>query len=863
MGETRLLPISELPSRFRQIFPYVNFNHVQSKVYKTMLETNKPIVVSAPTGSGKTGVFELAIIKLIMDCESSLINTGAIKIVYLAPTKALCSERRDDWANKFSPFNIHCYELTSDITTATNYKNLQQSCILLATPEKWDSITRSWIGHKMFAQAIRLLLIDEVHLVNDGIRGATLEAVISRMKTIRSMIWPMMQDNLRFVAVSATVSNLEDIADWFSTPTSKTEIFQVDPCERPVSLRTVVLGYSVGANINEFSFDNQLNHKVADVIKEYSNQKPTLVFCATRKSAMITATTLVKEGKFDMCFSMDKRKLYLQLSATIRDKTLQETTRFGVAFHHAGLCMGDRRAIESGFIDGHVMILCSTSTLAMGVNLPAHLVIIKNTSFYCEGQFKPYTESSLVQMIGRAGRPQFDTHATAVIMTKLSCRGDIEKMLVGNLIVDSQLHKFLTEHINSEIVLGTIDDDIVARKWIDSTFLRVRLMKNPENYGLKSNSSLAVKENIMINLCKESIALLLKHGMINRTSQGKLESTDSGRAMARHYISLNTMIKLVSLKGTESLRDLLEIVSSSLEVTSDVQLRQEDRTSLNSIIYPKDESHKLRFPVTGDKINTKEKKAFVLIQATFNNSRITENTILQESMRIVRCSERVVNCLREVALMNRDIPYTLLLNVIILSQCSAAKLWEDSIYVSRQIEKIGPILSQNLARNNLTSFDSLRKANPRNIEIFCSRLPPFGSSVQQTCFGLPVYDLKILFRPAPKMRFKIQLLVEVQLVNGQDLRNNQSLPKRHQCTLIVGCPANNRLLLRQNVMDSTLLARPDLTICYGTDVNKTDLPDNFEEIEAHLMSEMFVGLNAKKVVKYIEPEEEFDESIDT
>lgn len=856
MGETRLLPISELPARFRQIFPYVNFNHVQTLVYRTMLETDKPIIVSAPTGSGKTGVFELAIVKLIMDSQASAIDMGAVKIVYLAPTKALCAERRDDWSNKFEPFNIHCYELTSDITTASNFKNLQQSSILLATPEKWDSITRSWIGHKMFVQAIRLLLIDEIHLVNDGVRGATLEAVISRMKTIRSLIWPTQQDNLRFVGVSATVSNVNDIADWFSTPSSKTEMFQVDPRERPVTLETKVLGYN--SNGNEFTFDAQLNHKLAEVIKKYSEEKPTLIFCATRKSAMTAATTLVKDSRFDMCYAMEKRKMYLQISNMVTDKTLQETTRFGIAFHHAGLGQKDRRLIESGFVDGHVMILCSTSTLALGVNLPAHLVIVKNTMFYSEGTFKPYTESSLVQMIGRAGRPQFDTHATAVIMTKTSCQSGIEKMLTGKLVVDSQLHKYLTEHLNSEIVLGTINDDVIARKWIDATFLRVRLMRNPENYGLTKNCSLAVKENIMINFCKESIELLLKYGMIKRTNQGLLEATDCGRAMAKHYISLNTMVKLVNLKGSERLRELLEIVASSSEVSGEVQLRMEDRSALAPILSPKDEFNALRFPV-GDRVNTKEKKAFVLIQALFGNIHIAENTLLQESIRVSRCSDRVVSCLKEIALIDRNINYTLLLSVLILAQCFFAKLWENSIYVSKQIEKIGPILSQNLARNNLTTFESLRRANPRNIEIFCGRLPPFGSHVQQTCFGLPVYDLKLHFRAIPGMRYKIQLLVEVFMVNGQDVRHKQSLPNRHACILIVGCPRTNKLLLRQSVPDSSLLARPDLTMCYGADLDKTELPNNLDDIEARLISDMFVGLNAQTVVQYIEPEEEAPE----
>lgn len=843
------IPTSELPARFRCVFPYVSFNHVQSLVYKTVMDSSKPIVVSAPTGSGKTGVFELAIIKMIMDCETRCADLGASKIVYLAPTKALCSERRDDWSKKFSPFDIQCHELTSDVESAINFKNLQRSSILLATPEKWDSVTRSWSGQKAFIQSIRLLLIDEIHLVNDGERGATLEAVISRMKTIRSLIWPTEPDNLRFVAVSATVSNIKDIAEWFSTPTSKAEIYQVDPKERPVKLRTVVLGYSTNANMNEFSFDHLLNHKLPDVVKDYAEEKPALIFCATRKSAVSAASTLAKEGKLDMSYSTERRNYHLQLSRQMHDKTLQELTRFGIAFHHAGLNTSDRRTIEAAFIDGRIMILCCTSTLALGVNLPAHLVIIKNTLFYDSGEHRPYTESTLVQMIGRAGRPQFDTDATAVIMTKASCRDSIEKMLTGKLIVDSQLHKYLTEHMNSEIVLNTITNDNVARKWIDSTFLHVRLMKSPENYGLSKNSSKTVKEDTIIQLCKGSVALLLQHKMVKRGKQGQLEATEAGRAMARHYVSLNTMVKLLQLTGTETLLDLLSIVCSSQEVASDIQVRAEDKSGLNKLL-----DSGLRFPI-GDKIQTREKKATVLMQAVFGNLTIPESHLFLESLRVAKNADRVVSCLRDVALINTNISYKLLLNVITLSQCFAARLWEDSIYVAKQLEKIGNTLSHNLASSGLTSFELIRKASPRNIEIFCGRLAPFGSNVQQTCYGLPIYELKLYFRTIPGVKDKIQLLVEITMENGQDLRQKQSLPAHHRSVLIVGNVRDNKLLLRHEVSDAVLIARPDMTVCVGVDLDRTDLPNNHDTIEAHLMSEMFVGLNVKKTVSYVEPDD--------
>ncbi|KAA3681016.1 uncharacterized protein DEA37_0000496 [Paragonimus westermani] len=89
----------------------------------------------------------------------------------------------------------------------------------------------------------------------------------------------------------------------------------------------------------------------------------------------------------------------------------------GVGYHHAGLESTDRQLVEQAFLSGCLPVLASTSTLSIGLNLPAHLVIIKNTEQVINGQLKGYNSTQITQMIGRAGRPQFDTEGVAVIMT--------------------------------------------------------------------------------------------------------------------------------------------------------------------------------------------------------------------------------------------------------------------------------------------------------------------------------------------------------------------------------------------------------------------------------------------------------------
>ena len=98
---SNLVAVSRLPQKYRSVFSkFEYFNDVQSEVYEDVMETSDPIVISAPTGCGKTALFELAIICHLM---KRMANS---KMVYIAPIKALCSERYSDWMSKFSDHQL-------------------------------------------------------------------------------------------------------------------------------------------------------------------------------------------------------------------------------------------------------------------------------------------------------------------------------------------------------------------------------------------------------------------------------------------------------------------------------------------------------------------------------------------------------------------------------------------------------------------------------------------------------------------------------------------------------------------------------------------------------------------------------------
>ncbi|XP_048478525.1 probable ATP-dependent DNA helicase HFM1 [Plutella xylostella] len=315
--------IEEIDEKYRSVFTYPFFNLVQSKIIEDALYSDKSMVVCAPTGSGKTVVFEMAIVQLLMKLDD-MNYTDDFKIIYMAPVKAVCSERLSEWYPKFTRLGLLCIEVTGD--TDVDFSKLQPYRIIITTPEKWDVLTRRWTDYRALVGVIKLFLIDEVHILNDETRGPTLEAVVSRMKTIE-------------------------------------------------------------------------------------------IFCNTRKSVVMTAETLSRE--LTITFNPEQKAKLMQLASNIKNKKLQSLVMNGVGLHHAGLLYEERVSIEQGFRQRDLPILITTTTLAMGVNLPAHLVIIKNTQQYINGSYQEYSISTVLQMVGRAGRPQFDTEATAVIMTRM------------------------------------------------------------------------------------------------------------------------------------------------------------------------------------------------------------------------------------------------------------------------------------------------------------------------------------------------------------------------------------------------------------------------------------------------------------
>ncbi|KAH8666872.1 P-loop containing nucleoside triphosphate hydrolase protein, partial [Xylariales sp. PMI_506] len=737
-GSHLVNPNEVLPDKLRTIFPYELFNAVQSKCFSSVYGSNNNIVISAPTGSGKTVLLELAICRLV-----TTLKNEDFKIVYQAPTKSLCSERARDWARKFHHIGLQCVELTGD-TSQAETRRVSSASIIVTTPEKWDSITRKWWDHKKLVQMVRLVLIDEVHILKD-VRGATLEAVVSRMKTSGA--------NVRLVALSATVPNIGDIANWLGRDHAN----QQEPAEslsfgeelRPVKLKKYVYGYDGPAN--DFVFDQSLDGKLNMLLGQHASGKPIIIFCFTRKSCQHTARKLAEwwtSRRED-----EKPWPGPTQNVPVINNDLQEIVRYGVAFHHAGLDVQDKASVERHYLTGQIHVICCTSTLAVGVNLPCHTVVLKGTVGWTDDGPQEYSDLEVMQMLGRAGRPQFDKGAVAIIMTKRSNIARYERMISGEEVLESKLHLNLIEHLNSEIGLGTIHDLDTAREWIAGTFLYVRMRQAPDHYqaGLPSQEdplqpTERSPDDRIRAWCERDIELLQKYGLI--TDQKSFSCTEYGMAMSRYMIQFDTMKMLLSIPRSPTLEQLLAMLSKAAEFR-DLRFKPAEKAifrSMNqSVLYPIKEA-----------ITDAWHKIYLCVQihlgalelpATKEAGHLKRQLALDKSLAFERM-KRLIRCVIDCKVSDGD---GMGVEVSLeLARAIAADSWENHPAQLQQISGIGSVGMRKLCSYDIQSVVNLSRASFTDIDRMMSRNPPFGKNLLKTLEDFPSLTLQVQLVDSPK-----------------------------------------------------------------------------------------------------------------
>jgi helicase len=406
----------------------------------------KNLVLASPTASGKTLVAELCALKHVVE--------GDGKVLYLSPLRALASEKWEEFKKYTSIKKRNGRRVSVGISTGDYDSSdpwMGKYDIIVTTNEKADSLLRhraKWVND------VSLVVADEVHLLNEPERGPTLEVVLARLMQVNP--------DIQLVVLSATIKNVEEIAEWLKAIPVTTDW-------RPVTLREGVFHHDEilfkdgGAQKIEKTAKNPAVNLATYTVKSGGQ---ALAFAGTRRNTISLAKKIA--AKIAPVLSKPLKRSLKQLSEQVLStgartrisEQLAEVVAKGAAFHHAGLGGSHRKLIEQSFREGKIKILTATPTLAFGVNLPARVVIINEYRRYESGYgYYPIPVLEYKQMAGRAGRPRYDKVGDSILIAKTEDERDY--LMESYILADTERiwSKLAVERILRSHVLATIASD--------------------------------------------------------------------------------------------------------------------------------------------------------------------------------------------------------------------------------------------------------------------------------------------------------------------------------------------------------------------------------------------------------------------
>ncbi|MEM3818821.1 MAG: DEAD/DEAH box helicase [Nitrososphaerota archaeon] len=479
----------------------------QEEAIKAGILEGENIILSTPTASGKTLAALLA--------ASTHLSRGG-KVLYLVPLRALASEK--------------IVEINDILCTGSSFKSaistgdydssdpwLQAFDIIVSTNEKADSLLRhgaQWI------KDISLVILDELHLVNDSERGPTLEIVITRLRRILP--------KAQYIGLSATISNAEDLGEWLNAKVIKSDW-------RPVPLKEGVLTDSTiefeDGEIKELNVlhKNVVVNAILNIVEEGGQ---VLVFASTRKKAEDYAYKIAQafNERLDI-ISWEEREMLREYSTELISEersgfteNLARLVEAGAAFHHAGLASYHRKIIEEAFRNRVLKTVVATPTLAAGVNLPARMVLITEVKRYVPGYgYQKIPVIEYKQFCGRAGRPRYDEIGYAVTIS----RTEEEKNYIIQEYVNGELEKIVSR-LSSEKHLRTHVLAIISSAEVESISNLLRFFE--ETYLGYLYGSRVVRSKI------ESTLEFLKSYRFIEIDGNRLRATKLGVRVSQLYI---------------------------------------------------------------------------------------------------------------------------------------------------------------------------------------------------------------------------------------------------------------------------------------------------------------------------------------
>ena len=457
-------------------YPFEHFNKVQSRVFE-VCDKNCNCVIAAATGVGKTICAEMFM--------ANEVRVRGGKAIYLAPLRALAKEKIDDWTAPGSIFSdLKIAICTGDYRlTDSKLKELESADIIVMTSEMLSSRCRNMESEKSeFLKSCGTLVVDEAHLLTVPGRGDHLEVGLMKFSAIAK--------DPRIVFLSATMPNVDEVANWLACSLVMKDTYLISSDYRPCPLDIHYEEYETGESY-ELTEEYKVS-KAVDIVREYKDDK-FLVFVHSKSTGERVRHALEDRG-------------------------------VKCEFHNADLDKDRRHEVESNFKHGDLRVIVATSTLAWGINSPSRRVVITGVH---RGMSEVETYD-IFQMAGRAGRPGFDPRGDVYIlvpdrdsdyhMERLSSPKNIESQLLASVGKDDPHYKTLAFHLVSEIHHGSISSKKDMHDWYS---------KSLAYYQYKDLDD---------SIADKTLDLLVRVGAI-KEADGKYEVTSVGKVSSMLYYS--------------------------------------------------------------------------------------------------------------------------------------------------------------------------------------------------------------------------------------------------------------------------------------------------------------------------------------
>ncbi|VDK81710.1 unnamed protein product [Litomosoides sigmodontis] len=478
------------------------------------------MIVSMATGAGKTLVAEIMMLREVIFRQRSCI--------FVVPYIAIVQEK----VNSLSSFEDKCKICVEEYAASKGrlppIKRLRGKSIYVATIEKANMLINSLIETNRIGE-IGLVVVDELHMIGENSRGAIIEQGLTKF---------MQKGTGQIIGMSATLPNIDQLSKFLNAVVFSTKFRPVKLIEKVKVGNSLYMVQPEGKlefemNLDESKLKNRDTDGLVPLLHDIVPKQSVLIFCPTKLNCENVCRTVshlmpryVREHK-----KAEKLSAIKALKSEEDGKLpslLELSIMRGVAYHHSGLTADERKIIEGAFQDGIINVICCTSTLAAGVNLPARRVIIRAPLVGKE----PLRKTQYLQMIGRAGRAGYDDVGEAVTILHSSYEEAKFLDMIGGPLPEcssslnepSMFSSFVLDLISLKIVV------LLPRNVLHEISFQIA-QRMEELEAVVQQTLFGMQNNNSGELLREMLEYLTKHNLVTVDGDGSYSVSIFGIAV--------------------------------------------------------------------------------------------------------------------------------------------------------------------------------------------------------------------------------------------------------------------------------------------------------------------------------------------